>query len=110
MLKHELEGLLGYEITDYAWFELERMYMACELDKYEFADVVRKGAMRWKKEPKDDIVYTFLGYNRNVQAVYLKRKREVSIAKGQEIFTVLGRCDSEGNILTDGLDIVVKRY
>ena len=48
MTKKELEQRLHYEITDAGWKQLESMYMACDLDKKQFADLVRSGAKVYK--------------------------------------------------------------
>lgn len=48
MTKQELEQRLHYEITNDGWKQLESMYMACDLDKKHFADLVRSGAKVYK--------------------------------------------------------------
>lgn len=56
MTKQELEQRLKYEITDEGWKELEKMYMACDLDKDDFAALIKSGAKVYKKV-QDKIMY-----------------------------------------------------
>jgi hypothetical protein len=58
MLKKELESMLGYEINETGWQQLESMYMACDLDKYEFAQLVKQGARRYEERKS----YKYKGY------------------------------------------------
>ena len=58
MMKHELESRLGYEITDDGFKLLEQMYMATELNKDDFTELVRTEAKKFKKEqPIKEIRY-----------------------------------------------------
>ena len=52
MTKKELECRLKYEISDEGFAELEKMYMACSLDKDTFAQLVKQGAKMYKVETK----------------------------------------------------------
>lgn len=48
MTKAELEQRLNYEIADEGWKQLESMYMACDLDKTQFTNLVKSGAEVYK--------------------------------------------------------------
>ena len=52
MLKYELEERLGYQITEEGYQELNRMYNAGNLDKDQFASLIKGGAKVYKYEPK----------------------------------------------------------
>ena len=63
MLKQELETRLGYEITNEGYEELNKMYMACNLDKDEFAKLVKSGAKKYTvKHEKEIKIITFAKY------------------------------------------------
>ena len=63
MLKQELETRLGYEITNEGYEELNKMYMACDLDKDEFAKLVKAGAKKYQIEyVKETVIVTFAKY------------------------------------------------
>ena len=52
MMKRELESRIGYQITRQGFDTLNAMYMACELDKDEFAALVKQGARIYQIEDK----------------------------------------------------------
>lgn len=52
MLKYELEDRLGYPLTEEGYQELNRMYNAGNLDKDQFASLIKGGAKVYKYEPK----------------------------------------------------------
>ena len=58
MLQKELEERLGFELTEEGWETLNNMYMSCNLDKDEFAKLVKKGAKEMFLKPNyDDVNY-----------------------------------------------------
>ena len=51
MLKNELEARLGYQLTEEGYQVLNRMYNAGNLDKDQFASLIKGGAKVYKYEP-----------------------------------------------------------
>lgn len=49
-MKQELESRLGFEVTEEGFNELNKMYMACDLDKDAFARLIKSGAKVYKVE------------------------------------------------------------
>ncbi len=49
-MKFELEERLGFEVTEEGFNELNKMYMACDLDKDSFAKLIKSGAKVYKVE------------------------------------------------------------
>ena len=65
MMKVELEERLGFEISELGFNELNKMYMACSLNKDDFARLVKQGAKMFQVKKEDKIIevryakYTF---------------------------------------------------
>ena len=81
MEKYELQNLIGYEITQEGFCELQKMYMSCDLDKYQFAELIKHGARMFKVQKTH---YIFNNYileweNGEEWAIY---KREIGNAHG----------------------------
>lgn len=52
MMKHEFERIAKIEVTDEMYRTIEQMYMATELDKYEFIKMLNLKALAKAKETK----------------------------------------------------------
>lgn len=87
MLKVELENLLGYEIEQKDFEQLNKMYMNCDLEKYEFAKIVKPA----KKQKEIKIVAVV---NEYYQTKYYTLV-DISIKKGKYIVRELKQKEKE---------------
>lgn len=55
-MKNELEARLGYEVTEQGFEELNKMYMVSNLDKDNFAKLVKNGAKMYQVKKEEKII------------------------------------------------------
>lgn len=102
-MKHELESRLGYEITEQGFEELNKMYMVSNLDKDNFARLVKNGAKMYQVKKEEKLYKVLVSQTPNgcYYIVRYARLIDIDIKTGYSLIKYI----SDKERIEKGLDI-----